>query len=335
MPIAVLYEHDEWFRPLFDELDRRRLPYVRIHAGQLRWNPAEPPPFSLLVNRMSPSAYLRGQGHAIHAVSAFLGYVESYGIPTMNRLDTYRLEISKAAQLDLFERLRVPYPAARVINHPSQARDAAAALRFPVVVKPNIGGSGARITRFDTIDALDTAVQDGTLDLGLDDTALVQEFIASADGAITRIELLEGEPLYAISITPPPGHGFNLCPADICQDEPALPIETAAGQPLVGFCPDKPSMQIEPADVEPEIMRMATAIARAAHLDVCGIEYLIDARDGRPYFYDVNALSNFVTDAERIIGFDPFERLADAIEARWSTAAVDAGARATRERVRV
>ena len=62
MPIAVLYEHTEWFRPLFDELDRRRLPYVRIHAGELRWNPAEPPAFSLLVNRMSPSTYLRGQG---------------------------------------------------------------------------------------------------------------------------------------------------------------------------------------------------------------------------------------------------------------------------------
>ena len=27
--IAVLYEHAEWFRPLFAELDRRRLPYMR------------------------------------------------------------------------------------------------------------------------------------------------------------------------------------------------------------------------------------------------------------------------------------------------------------------
>jgi len=56
------------------------------------------------------------------------------------------------------------------------------------------------------------------------------------------------------------------------------------------------------------------AISRAAGLDVCGIEYLVDDRDGRHFFYDVNALSNFVTDAPRIVGFDPFERLVDVIE---------------------
>jgi hypothetical protein len=42
----------------------------------------------------------------------------------------------------------------------------------------------------------------------------------------------------------------------------------------------------------------------------------VDDRDGRPFFYDVNALSNFVTDAPRIVGFDPFERLVDVIEGR-------------------
>jgi hypothetical protein len=45
------------------------------------------------------------------------------------------------------------------------------------------------------------------------------------------------------------------------------------------------------------------AIARDAGLDLGGIEYLVNDRDGHTYFYDVNALSNFVTDAERILGF--------------------------------
>ena len=30
----------------------------------------------------------------------------------------------------------------------------------------------------------------------------------------------------------------------------------------------------------------------------------------------MNALSNFVADAERVVGFDPFARLADYLEAR-------------------
>ncbi|CAN5553169.1 hypothetical protein BH23ACT6_BH23ACT6_28160 [soil metagenome] len=40
------------------------------------------------------------------------------------------------------------------------------------------------------------------------------------------------------------------------------------------------------------------------------------ARDGEAYFYNVNALSNVVADARRILGFDPHEDLADHIVAR-------------------
>ena len=48
----------------------------------------------------------------------------------------------------------------------------------------------------------------------------------------------------------------------------------------------------------------------------------MDARDGRPSFYDVNALSNFVTDAPRIVGFDPFDRFVDYLESRLSVLSV-------------
>ena len=60
----------------------------------------------------------------------------------------------------------------------------------------------------------------------------------------------------------------------------------------------------------------AKRIAAAAGMDVCGIEYVVDERDGLPYFYDLNALSNFVADAQNVIGFDPFVRLVDYLELR-------------------
>jgi hypothetical protein len=63
-------------------------------------------------------------------------------------------------------------------------------------------------------------------------------------------------------------------------------------------------------------------------LDVGGIEYLIDDRDGRHYFYDINALSNFVADARNVIGFDPFERLVDYLVERIASASL-VGAEAT------
>ena len=54
----------------------------------------------------------------------------------------FRYEISKALQLSLLESLRQPYPRSRVINHQEEAPAASDGLRYPVVVKPNVGGSG-------------------------------------------------------------------------------------------------------------------------------------------------------------------------------------------------
>jgi hypothetical protein len=42
----------------------------------------------------------------------------------------------------------------------------------------------------------------------------------------------------------------------------------------------------------------------------------VDDRDGRHYFYDINALSNFVADARSVVGFDPFVSLVDYLEHR-------------------
>ena len=65
-----------------------------------------------------------------------------------------------------------------------------------------------------------------------------------------------------------------------------------------------------------EIISDIERIARHVGLDVGGIEYLVDDRDGRRYVYDINALSNFVADAPNVIGFYPFERLTDYLVAR-------------------
>jgi hypothetical protein len=310
MRVGVLYEHQEWFRPLFAALEQRGLDVVHIDATSLRWDPAERPDFSLLLNRMSPSSHTRGHRHAIHAAAAYIDWVESHGVLVINGSAAYRLELSKSAQIDLLRRLDVRYPRTRIINNVAEAPDAAAGLQFPVVVKPNVGGSGAGIQRFDSPAALEEACARGAVDLGIDSTALVQEFIPARGGTITRLEILDGELLYAIEITPPAGHGFNLCPADICQTD-------AEPQPAsFEACPTKPAMSIVAASPQPEIVEAGLRIAKAARLDVCGIEYLIDDRDGQVYVYDINALSNFVTDAARIVGFDPFERFAQYIGRR-------------------
>ena len=66
-PIGIYYEHPDWFRPLFDELDRRETPYVKIPAETHSYDPSNGSDagFGVVFNRMSPSAYLRGRGHNI------------------------------------------------------------------------------------------------------------------------------------------------------------------------------------------------------------------------------------------------------------------------------
>ena len=64
--LAVLYEHPDWFKPLFAELDRRSVRYVRLHAEELLYDPAiRSYPYPLVLNRMSPSSYLRGHAQGI------------------------------------------------------------------------------------------------------------------------------------------------------------------------------------------------------------------------------------------------------------------------------
>jgi glutathione synthase/RimK-type ligase-like ATP-grasp enzyme len=195
-PVAVYHEHPDWFRPLFAEMDRRGVPYVRLDAARHSFDPAEERlPYSMVINRMSPSAYLREAGHAILYTSQYLAHLDRLGVRVINGSRAWETEISKARQLSLLEELGLPYPRARVIHDRADAPAAAEGLRFPVVVKPNIGGSGAGVRRFDEPGALAEAA--ASLDLGLDRTALVQEFIPAESGRIVRVEVLDGAYLYA------------------------------------------------------------------------------------------------------------------------------------------
>src|SRR6266849_4706515 len=273
-PIAIYYEQQHWFRPLFEQLDARGVPWVKLDARQHQYDVAKQDrEYSLIFNRMSPSAWRRGAGHAIFYTLNYLSHLEEQGTRVVNGSRAFTHEISKALQLTLLGTLGLPYPKARVINHPSQALSAAEANR---------------------------------LSFGIDNTALVQEFFTARDGVITRVEVLGGEYLYAIQIHIT-GDTFDLCPADICKNtkgeelaRPACPIDAP-----------KSGLTVEAYEPPRRIIEEVERIMEVAGIEVGGIEYAIDDRTGRLLYYDINALSNFVSDPERVIGFNPYARLAD------------------------
>jgi hypothetical protein len=306
-PIGILYEHPLWFQPLFAELDRRSVRYEPLHANELLFDPGRHEvPYSLVLNRMSPSAWTRGHARAIFHSLHFLAYLDEIGAEVVNGHAAFQVEISKARQCALFARLGVRYPQARAINDLRQLDAAAEGLRFPVLLKPNVGGSGAGIRSFATPLEFREAAATGSIELGLDGTALVQEQLPAADQSVVRIEILGGEFLYAIRLRLLPG-SFNLCPADYC------------GLPGIADGVSGRGLPIESYDPPAKLIEDASRIVSAAGMELGGVEYLVNERDGLPYFYDVNALSNFVANASELIGFDPFVNLVDFLLERAAT----------------
>jgi hypothetical protein len=315
--LGIVYEHPEWFAPLFAALDARGVAYEPVDVSAHRFDPAGILPWTLVLNRMSPSAHLRGHGQAIVYAREFLRYLEASGVETVNGAAAFALETSKVSQLLLLRRLGLRAPRTRVINHAREAAAAARGLAFPVAVKPNIGGSGAGIQRFENEDDLAAAAAQGTLELGIDRTALVQEFLPPRDGHIVRIEVLDGQVLYAIKVFPKPG-GFNLCPADICQT-----AEAGSRVVATDLCPvelPKVALRVEAYTPSAQASRDVLSIAREARLDLVGVEYLVSDRDGLVYYYDINVLSNFVSNATEIVGFDPYGVLAGYLVRRLRAA---------------
>lgn len=308
-PLAFLYEHPQWFNPLFAELECRGVPFQKLFIPDHFYGiGTEKPAFKVLFNRMSPSADSRDHGSGIFHTLAYLEHLELNGVRVLNGVKAFRYEISKAAQHSLLQSLGIRFLPSRVIHRVSQVVAAAEGLRYPIVVKANIGGSGKGITRYDSKEQLEGAVEAGEIDLGYDSIALVQEFVPARGGTITRVETLGGKYLYGIQVYLS-GQTFDLCPADICQ--------TSRGETLNNACvieASKAGLKVEGYTPPAEVIRTIEQIVQTAGIDVGGIEYIVDDRDGEIYYYDINALSNFVADAQRVIGFNPVENLANHLE---------------------
>ncbi len=317
LPIAIYYEQPNWFKPLFAELERRGANFVALSAVEHTYGPEDrsEEKYALVLNKMSPSAWNRGHGDQIFYTLGFMEHLEARGVRVVNGVRAFRSELSKAAQLTMLERLGLPYPKARVIHRAAQAVAATEGLRWPVVVKPNIGGSGSGVKRFDREHQLAEAAEtpDGLM-LGMDTTALVQEFVPARGSEIIRVEVLNGKYLYAIKIHIT-GETFDLCPGDICK----MPTGQELNRSICSIDPkaaDEPKnkLSVEAFEPGPEVIAEVERMMEAAGIELGGVEYMIDDRDGRRLYYDINALSNFVADGERVVGFDPFVRLADWLE---------------------
>jgi glutathione synthase/RimK-type ligase-like ATP-grasp enzyme len=301
--LIVLHEHPEWQKALFAALQRRGIPFAPFDVSSAAFSNVDTPAARLYFNQASPSAYLRGHTRAVPLALAYMRTLELLGARVLNGADVFALELSKSAQATLLRTLDIDTPRSITFNEVSALRGYVDQLQWPAMLKPDQGGSGARIQVVDSLAQVESIFAADPSIWSPDNLFLLQEYLPhDTEQGIVRLEFLGGELLYAMRVK---AHGqFNLCPSPVCNPDDG-----------VGIC-EVPVVDMAPVEFYPfpevplEAVETGTRIVRAARLDVGGIEYL-ETDDGRRVFYDINANSNLRPSIGEAFGFDPFERVVD------------------------
>ena len=306
--LVVLFEHPEWQKPLFAALEARGVRFGRCDLKHEAFNPAALPVAPLYFNQASPSAYVRGNTRAVPLALALMRSLETGGARVLNGSRAFSLELSKSAQIALLQRLGIAHPKTLVFNDVDTAV-AQWGDCWPALLKPEQGGSGARMYLLYSSAELQHLLREHPEVWLPDNLLLLQEYVpVKPEQGIVRMEFLGGELLYAMRVI---SHGsFNLCPSEVCNPE------TDASQCAVTEARPAAPVEFHPyPEVPAAAVETGKKLMDAGGLDVGGIEYL-EAVDNRLIFYDVNANSNLRAPVARAFGFDPFERVVDFLLAQ-------------------
>lgn len=303
--IVILFEHPEWQKPLFEALKKRGTRFTAVDLKAGSFSDSELPLAPVYFNQASPSAYLRGNVRAVPFALALMRSLAHKGARVINGADVFALELSKSAQASLLRRLDIGTPNSVAFNDVGALR-ARKDLRFPALLKPEQGGSGARIQLIEDLSALERHIASHPETWLPDNLLLLQEFVPyDPEHGIVRMEFVGGELLYSMRVVT---HGrYNLCPSPACNPD---------GTGSAGSCATTtaaPPVEFHPFEAPKSAVESGKRILEAAGIEIGGIEYL-EGLDGRRVFYDINANSNLRPSIGDHFGIKPFEKVVDYLE---------------------
>lgn len=292
--IHIIHENSEWTVHLTKRLIELGLPFEEWHLNEGVLHFMEQPPQGIFYNRMSASSHTRGNRFAPEYTGQVLAWLENHGRKVFNGTRALELEVSKVKQYLELEKFGVRTPRTIAAVGKNQILKAAEAFRDQqFITKHNRAGKGLGVQLFHSVEALKEYVEGPDFAEPIDGVTLIQEYIQSPDGYITRCEFIGGEFIYAVKVDT--SEGFELCPADSCQ---------------IGdlFCPvgeeaeknEKPKFQIIDGFNDPIIDKYKKVISSNG-IDVAGIEFIRNA-DGEIFTYDINTNTNYNADAEAASG---------------------------------
>ena len=289
--LFVLYENEDWMPPLRRELERAELPYEEwfVHEGSV--DLGEEPPVGVFFNRMSPSAYTRGHREGIELTKTLLAWLEGHGRRVINGCRAWTLEISKVHQYQALLQfgIRTPHTIA-VVGGPEELKRAAHKMPLPFITKHNCGGKGLGVVLFWTLEEFDRYVHSDGFVPSPDSVMLLQEYIEPREPFITRVEIVDGEFLYAVQADT--SRGFQLCPSDRCETGDAFCPTTDQAPAQADESFDRQGLFDLRGGFDDPIIERYIAFTRENGLDIAGIEF-IENRHGNKITYDVNANTNY------------------------------------------
>ncbi len=289
--IHVIHENPDWYAPLAAAFDAEGVPHEEwlLDGGLLDLGSA--PPSGVFWSRMSASAHTRGHVLAKDFTRGVLCWLESHGRRVVNGRGVLELEMSKMDQLTALRAAGFDVPRTVAVAGRSDLIPAAGKLHVPFISKHNQGGKGLGVRRFDSHEEFTEYVLSAGYPAPADGITLLQEYVQAAEPFITRVEVVGGEFVYAI--TADTRGGFELCPADACASEPpgtAGALNGALDAAADG--PAAPGLFALREGFDHPIVGGYLNFARANGIEIAGFEF-IESADGRLVTYDVNTTTNY------------------------------------------
>lgn len=309
--IYALHENPEWFGPFADAFAARGVQVEEWLLTEGVLDLGAVPPEGVFWSRISASSHTRGNVLSKDYARAVLAWLEAHGRRTVNGRRVLELEMSKVDQLTALQAAGIATPRTVTAIGAEQIIAAAGRIEGPLLLKHNQGGKGLGVRQFDDVEQVAAYVGSPEYEAPVDGITLVQEFVRAAEPRITRVEIVGGEFVYAIDADTARG-GFQLCPADACE------IDPATGRPIMppgATVAPQPGQQIFSlrTDVDPALIERYLDFARSAGIEVCGIEF-IEAADGRVLTYDVNTNTNYNAKIEQVAPRSAAAALAEYLE---------------------
>ena len=279
----MLHENPDWYPPFEAAFDAEGVEHEQwlLGGGPLDLD-AVPSP-GVYWSRMSASSHTRGNVFAKDHARAVLGWLESHGRRVVGGRRVLELEVSKSEQHAALRAAGFDVPRTIAVPGKGELVSAAGKLPEPFITKHNQGGKGLGVRRFESVDAFAAYLNSPGYAAPVDGITLLQEYVAPAEPYITRVEVVGGEYVYAITADIARG-GFELCPADACA------LDSAAAPGLfalrAGF------------DDHPIVDRYLD-FAHRYGIEIAGFEF-IESADGRLVTYDVNTTTNYNAEVEAV-----------------------------------